>query len=172
MDPVESMPPKIKQMNTKEERRTERQKIGKLTEQQVSQSTKGRYQEALKDLESFTKIPLSELLHSSGVDEVLASYVEMLWEDGEPKVKANYTLAGIQFHRPSLKGQLRQSWRLLSLWNKLEEPRRATPLSPSLLLSFAGYCYNGSGLGWPACAPWAMLDSFARGRCSFCRGSM
>ena len=138
MDPVESMPPKIKQMNTKEGRRTERQKIGKLTEQQVSQSTKGRYQEALKDLESFTKIPLSELLHSSGVDEVLASYVEMLWEDGEPKVKANYTLAGIQFHRPSLKGQLRQSWRLLSLWNKLEEPRRATPLSPSLLLSFAG----------------------------------
>jgi hypothetical protein len=138
MDPVESMPPKIKQMNTKEERRTERQKIGKLTEQQVSQSTKGRYQEALKDLESFTKTPLRQLLHSSGVDEVLASYVEMLWEDGEPKVKANYTLAGVQFHRPSLKGQLRQSWRLLSLWNKLEEPRRATPLSPSLLLSFAG----------------------------------
>eukprot|EP00435_Cladocopium_sp_Y103_P069331 s1270_g33.t1 len=72
------------------------------------------------------------------LDEILCSYLEKLWEDGDTKTMASYALASIQFHRPALKGQLKQSWQLLSLWNKLEQPRRATPLDPQLLLAFAG----------------------------------
>ena len=133
-----SMPRTIKQMDSKAERRRERQKLGKLSEQRITGSTKERYEIALAAAAHFAHVSPTELLRMPGLDEILSSYLEHLWEDGESRTMASYSLAAVQFHRPSLRGQLRQSWQLLSLWNKLEQPRRATPLDPQMLMAFAG----------------------------------
>eukprot|EP00435_Cladocopium_sp_Y103_P061594 s1327_g23.t1 len=119
-------------------RRLERQKLGRLSEQRVSQNTKARYQVALQGAASYAGTTPEVLVRMHNLDEILCGYLEKLWEDGDTKTMASYALASIQFHRPALKGQLKQSWQLLSLWNKLEQPRRATPLDPQLLLAFAG----------------------------------
>ena len=132
------MPKQIKYMDSKAERKRERQRIGRLSVQRVTQGTKERYQHSLKEVAEFAGVSTDRLLSTPGLDGILSDYIERLWEDGDTKSVASYALAALQFHQPTLKGQLRQSWRLLSLWNKLEQPRRATPLDPKLLLGFAG----------------------------------
>ena len=87
-----------------------------------------------------------ELLRQSNLDQLMVNYLERLWEDGDTKTMASYSLAALQFHRPQLRGCLRQSWQLPSLWNKLEQPRRATPIDPKLLLAFSGVLLTW---GWP-----------------------
>ena len=42
------------------------------------------------------------------------------------------------FFRPELKGHLSKAWKLMALWGKLDQPKRATPMDPSWLLAFAG----------------------------------
>ena len=72
------------------------------------------------------------------VDELMCSYIEHLWESGEPKTCANYTVAAVQYLKPQMKKQLPMAWKLISTWNKLEQPCRATPLDPSTVTSIAG----------------------------------
>eukprot|EP00438_Fugacium_kawagutii_P014672 Skav232093 [mRNA] locus=scaffold2353:79110:79919:+ [translate_table: standard] len=83
-------------------------------------------------------------------DDMVAEYVEHLWEEGEPKSSANYTLAAIQFFRPETKHHLPWSWKLVKVWNQLEVPQRATPLTPELLFSFSGqaFLWKQFELGW------------------------
>ena len=57
---------------------------------------------------------------------------------------ANYVLAAVQYRKPQLKGQLKGPWQLVALWNKLEEPVRATPLNPEQLWPVQVCCGNGS----------------------------
>eukprot|EP00438_Fugacium_kawagutii_P006301 Skav233309 [mRNA] locus=scaffold4193:93959:94747:+ [translate_table: standard] len=70
--------------------------------------------------------------------QVLVDYIQHLWEEGEAKTMASYVVAAVQFERPSLKGNLREAWQLLSLWGRLDQPLRATPLDGSMLLAFCG----------------------------------
>ena len=132
------MPRVIKYQESKAERKREREKIGRLSDQRVTQNTKDRYQVALEQVANFAGVSAPRLLAMTGLDSLLSSFIERLWEDGDTKTMASYALASLQYHRPSLKGQLRDSWKLLSLWGKLEQPRRATPIDPKLLLAFAG----------------------------------
>ena len=140
MVPPEEMPRSktIKWQETKEGRKAERQKLGRLSDLRVSQGTRQRYAESLNEFNIFARISLEALLQRADLEAILVSYIEQLWEDGESKTSASYTVAALQFHEPSLKGHLAEAWKLLSLWNKLEQPKRATPLSSSLLLALAG----------------------------------
>ena len=81
---------------------------------------------------------------------MVAEYVEHLWEEGAPKSAANYVVAAIQFYRPECKHHLAWSWKLVKVWNQLEVPQRATPLSPELLMAFAGQVFRWQQfeLGW------------------------
>eukprot|EP00435_Cladocopium_sp_Y103_P035992 s493_g9.t1 len=115
-----------------------RQKLGRLSEQKVSQNTKERYQVALQGVATYAGTTPELLVRLHNLDELLCGYLEKLWEDGDSKTMASYALASVQFHRPAVKGQLKQAWQLMSLWNRLAQPRRATPLDPQLLLAFAG----------------------------------
>lgn len=136
------MPKAIKYHETKAERKKEREKIGRLRDQRITSATKDRYEAALHQVAAFAGVSIPRLLASSGMDDLLSSFIERLWEDGDTKTLASYALASIQYHRPALKGHLQQSWKLLSLWTRLEQPRRATPLDPSLLLAFAGVLHR------------------------------
>ena len=77
-------------------------------------------------------------------------YVEHLWEEGAPKSSANYVVAAIQFYRPESKHHLAWLWKLVKVWNQLEVPQRATPMTPELLMAFAGqaFCWQQFELGW------------------------
>jgi hypothetical protein len=132
------MPQQIKYKETKAERKAERQKLGRLEDQRVSPGTTARYQRSLDELCEFAHASADHLLRRVDLGDVLSAYVEKLWEDGDTKTMASYTLAAVQFFRPQVKGQLTKAWKLLALWGKLEQPRRATPLDAPLCLAFAG----------------------------------
>ena len=124
---------------TKQERQIERRRLGKLSNNLVSTSTELRYHEAFDAFVKFTRSSNEDLWkHPLQVDEFMCSYIENLWESGEAKSCANYTVAAVQYMKPQLKKQLPLSWKLISTWNKLEQPCRATPLDPPTAMSIAG----------------------------------
>ena len=129
----------IKYLTTKEARREERRQIGRLEDKRVSQTTLTRYQEAFGDLVNFARAPRQALLQDGGqLNLVLKNYIEHLWEDGDTRTMASYALAAAQYFAPQHKRQISEAWRLVSLWSRLEQPIRATPLSPEMRLAFAG----------------------------------
>eukprot|EP00438_Fugacium_kawagutii_P019751 Skav205106 [mRNA] locus=scaffold2918:217741:218553:- [translate_table: standard] len=83
-------------------------------------------------------------------DDMASEFIEHLWESGEPKSSANYAVAALHYFRPETKHHLPWSWKLVKVWNQLEVPQRATPLSPELLMSFAGeaFKWRQMELGW------------------------
>ena len=128
----------IQHKETKAERKLERQKIGRLSDQRISPCTKQRYEQSLKEVASYMNLSPHEVLRQPHLDDILSSYIERLWEDGETRTFGSYAIAAIQYFCPTQKGKLSKAWKLMSLWQRLEQPRRATPLDPSLLLAFAG----------------------------------
>ena len=128
---------------TKEQRKRERKQIGKLRHQIVSTSTEKRYEASFTQFLSFHQLPRHFSMPAAAVfDDLVAEYVEHLWEEGSPKSEANYSLASIQFFRPETKHRLPWSWKLVKVWNTLEFPQRATPLTPELLMSVAGQAFR------------------------------
>ena len=128
----------IPHRETKAERKKERQKIGRLGDQKISPCTRERYHHSLKEVAKYVNLSPQMLLRQDNLDDILSSFVEMLWEDGESRSQGSYAIAAIQHFAPDAKGKLKNAWKLMGLWQKIEQPRRATPLDPSLLLAFAG----------------------------------
>ena len=142
--------PSIRYLETRAERKEERKKIGRLTDQKVSPTTRQRYEAALVGLEQFSRRSRSSLFQDvQDLNSVLELYIESMWEEGEGRSSPSYLMAAVQYHQPRTKRQLNGSWALVSLWNRLEQPRRATPLTPELVLSFAGKFLEW---GWPELA--------------------
>ena len=128
----------IPHRETKAERKKERQKIGRLGDQKISPCTRERYHHSLKEVAKYVNLSPQMLLRQDNLDDILSSFVEMLWEDGESRSQGSYAIAAIQHFAPDAKGRLKNAWKLMGLWQKIEQPRRATPLDPSLLLAFVG----------------------------------
>eukprot|EP00438_Fugacium_kawagutii_P000873 Skav218505 [mRNA] locus=scaffold1564:7454:12902:+ [translate_table: standard] len=146
---LNAYPLSIKYQATKAERKLEREKIGRLDEQKVSPLTLGRYEQSLQELATFLRTPRASLLEQPDLEQVLNDYIQHLWEEGDTKTFASYAVAAVQFHKPALKGHLKGPWRLLSLWGKLEQPVRATPLDPEMLFAFCGVLLEWQ---WPELA--------------------
>ena len=72
-------------------------------------------------------------------DMIVAEYLEVLWDSGDPKTSATYTLASLHYFIPQLRRQLPRSWKLKAIWDKLELPCQAVPLSLEVLFGFVGY---------------------------------
>ena len=132
----------IPHRESKAEGKKERQKIGRLGDQKISPCTKERYAHSLREVANYVNLSPQMLLRQSNLDDILSSYVEMLWEDGESRSQGSYAIAAIQHFAPDAKGKLKNAWKLMGLWQKIEQPRRATPLDPSLLLAFAGVLWK------------------------------
>ena len=130
---------RIEALPTKEARAQARKKIGKLRHQVISQATEERYAEAFRRFRLFHNLGKDFCIENyEEFDDTVAEYVEFLWESGEPKSYANYTLAAVQYYRPQSKQHLPWSWKLAKIWNQVEMPVRATPMSPKVMLAFAG----------------------------------
>ena len=109
-----------------------------LKEQQVTVAMSRRYSTAVLAFLNFlydSSIVISRL---SQFDDAACAWLEFLYADGQRKGLASDGLAGIQHFLPRCIGRLRQSWRLLKVWQKVEPPMRVLPLSPLVLLGMAG----------------------------------
>eukprot|EP00434_Breviolum_minutum_P029248 symbB.v1.2.025870.t1/scaffold2543.1/size76562/2 len=137
------MPRVVMSRNSKAERKAERQKVGTLKSQVVRKNTADGYSQSFHEFRSFANMTLAQLqANVAGIDQILASYIEFLWKDGEPKSYANYVVASVQHFVPEGRRRLGASWKLVSTWNKIEMPSRAVPMTPELLLSFAGILHQ------------------------------
>jgi len=72
------------------------------------------------------------------LDGQIASYVEQLWQEGDPRYWAEDTLSGFTKLVPSLRGGFRLSWALVTAWQRNEPPQRCAPVSVDILLAMVG----------------------------------
>ena len=70
------------------------------------------------------------------LDLQLCDYVEALWEEGEPRSLAGDTLSGVS-HLLRTRRQFPGAWALLTVWQRLELPARAAPMTPQVVLAVA-----------------------------------
>ena len=121
------MSPKINVINqgsSQQHRRVERRKIGPLSKHLLQTKTHARYMECFDAFRRFHRLHAEFSLPEANVfDEMVGEYVEYLWENGNPKSEASYTLAAIQFFRPQSKGHLQWAWRLAKVLNRIEKKK-------------------------------------------------
>eukprot|EP00438_Fugacium_kawagutii_P009751 Skav227713 [mRNA] locus=C9067861:511:1566:+ [translate_table: standard] len=136
------MPKKKKTLEgkTQQQRIEQRQKLGSLKSLTVQPATRKRYDRALDLFFKFLKgenrtLPKQRRL----LDDLVAIYLEALWEQGEGRALASDTLASLQDSDPKLKGMLPCSWRLMKVWVQHEIPARAPPLPEQALQGLVGY---------------------------------
>ena len=81
-----------------------------------------------------------------GLDDAIAEWVQMEFEDGTPLHLVADALSGIQHFEPYTKKRLPQSWRLYGIWRRYEIPFRAPPITQDLCLAMAGWCIQHNQL--------------------------
>jgi len=64
-------------------------------------------------------------------------FVEMAWQEGEPRAMACDTLSGLQYFVPEVKGKILGAWRLCKAWQRQELPTRALPLQEGMVRAMA-----------------------------------
>ncbi|CAE7721934.1 unnamed protein product [Symbiodinium sp. CCMP2592] len=109
-----------------------------LREQQVSPAMSQRYSHAVLAFLTFMADSSLVIQRISQFDDAACAWLEFLYADGQRKGLASDGLAGIQHFLPRCIGRLRQSWKLLKVWQKVEPPMRVLPMSPLILLGMAG----------------------------------
>ena len=101
---------------------------------------------------AFGSHTLPRRVAAEDVDDALVVYIELLWEEGEPKSWASYTLTGAQHFAPRLRRHIPAAWRLRAAWDRLELPARAPPLTLDAVQALAslsceiGFERAGAGL--------------------------
>lgn len=125
--------------STKQQRRDEREKVGKLRKLVVSQVTEDRYRSAFREFMHFHQLHDDFVIEPFNIfDEVVGEFMKFLWES-----HANYSVSAIQFYRLQVKSRLPWSWKLVKAWSQVELPLRATSLSIRLLLAMVGTALRG-----------------------------
>ena len=125
------------------ERRRLRRRLGRLELNLVRRHTVERYATHFTAFMDYVQQLLGELPRSpTEYDALLSEYLEVLWDLGEPKSAATYSVAALQFYLPQLKKHLPRSWKLKAIWDRLELPCQSIPLSLEMLFSFVGYFIN------------------------------
>jgi hypothetical protein len=71
---------------------------------------------------------------------MVAEYVEVLWESGEAKSLANYTLAAIQHFKPQSKQHLPWSWKLVKVRKGMESGGASQPCHTYVTANGVGFC--------------------------------
>lgn len=128
---------------TRQQRQRLRRNLGRLETNLVRKSTLERYARSVAEFsdyirESYGSWPTS----APEFDRLVSEYLEILWDAGETKSSAAYTLASIHHFLPQLKHQLTRSWKLKAIWDRLELPCQAVPLDVDTLFAFIGYFHK------------------------------
>ena len=128
---------------TREQRQRLRRTLGRLETNLVRKSTLDRYARTFNEFSEYMQqIYTAWPTSAPEFDKVVSEYLEVLWDAGETKSSAAYTLASIHYFLPQLKHQLPRSWKLKAIWDKLELPCQAVPLNPTTLFALVGYFHK------------------------------
>ena len=126
--------PKVISKRTQAERKAERRGI-QLEDASLTESTRVRYSHALLLL-----LPVLETVQSlAGLDSALSDWVEERWKAGSPQYLISDALSGLHYYEPWTKRQIPNTWRLFSVWRKLELPARAPPFTAEIIRSISSY---------------------------------
>ena len=105
----------------------------KLRDAGVTVQTQERYYVAVREVLKF----FDKSISFPQVDELIADWIEKKFESGYPLNGVADCLSGIHYFMPLSRRQLPCSWKLFSIWRKIEVPSRAPPLTEDLLFAFA-----------------------------------
>lgn len=122
---------------TKQQRKSERQQLGRLQDLVVKAGTLQKYHvqfNKFHDWATANQLPLHDAL---SIDAAASQYIEALWADGFGRAEASYFVAALQFMLPHLKHSLPLAWRLVKTWTRHEMPTRAVPLDAHTVVSLA-----------------------------------
>ena len=134
------MPKRHLEAATQEGRAKQRRTLGTLKQLTVQPVTRERYTQARNDF--YTWLAEEGLVLPTSayqLDLVVSDYLEALWAQGKGRSCGSNVLAALQDAQPHLKGQLKQSWRLMKTWVTHEIPNRAPPLPLDALHLMVGY---------------------------------
>ena len=124
----------------KASRQQQRRALGPLRHLAVQPATRARYDKALERFRNFLREENRRFPDDPAtLDFWLSHYIEFLWESGEGRALACDSIASVQDYRPSAKGRLPSSWRLMKTWSSTEIPSRAPPLPTEALDILVGY---------------------------------
>lgn len=130
---------------TRAERQKQRRHIV-LWDAGITPKTKLRYYMGLRLL-------LKSLPNVSGpldMDERICDWIQECWEKGEGLYVVSDALCGLHHYEPWTKRMIPMSWKLFSVWRKLEGPDRAPPLVKTIIYSWANYAIAHRDLAFGA----------------------
>ena len=123
---------------TRRARKEARSRLGRLRDLTIATKTRIRYEKAVQALFRWCDLVGIEQFESNArATGAVEEFIEMCWEEGEPRSMACDALSGLQFFVPEMKGKLVGAWRLCKAWQRQELPARATPLSRDMVLAMA-----------------------------------
>ena len=119
---------------TRDERRAQRKDVV-LKDAGITLKTQQRY---FIGLQKF--LPhLTNIQSALDLDEKVSDWIQLSWEDGESIHIISDGMCGLHHYEPWTKRMLPQSWKLFSVWRKLEGPDRAPPLTRSISILLCSY---------------------------------
>lgn len=146
---IQQMQPRVRWMFSGKRTRAERQKQRRnivLRDAGVTAKTQQRYFHGLRKMLQFIKT-VESALH---MDEEIAEWIQFAWDEGEGLYVVSDALCGLHHFEPWTKRMIPMSWRLFSVWRKLEGPDRAPPLTKSIVYSCASYAISHHDLQFGA----------------------
>ena len=101
----------------------------------LTEGVRHRYNSAVPMFLYFLKAFELSVASLDHFDDIASRWIEHLYADGQPKSDGH---VGLQYFLPSSAGKLKHDWKLTIVWQRIEPPLRVIPLSPALVLGFAG----------------------------------
>jgi hypothetical protein len=138
------MPPRCSlDVAGKAARKASRKTMGPLRRLVVTKRTETRYTTACTKFFQWLSLADRSIPDAmADFDDILAEYIEHLWEDGAGRAESSYVAAGLQHFVESVKGNIPCTWRLAHAWRKHELPARAPPFSLQLIEALAGWAVS------------------------------
>lgn len=128
---------------SREDRIKTRQQLGKLRDMLISPNLKTRYERAVQRFFLFERLSGECFSKSTlDLDDGLASFIEHLWQEGEPRYWGEDTVSGFTKFVPALRGSFTVSWSLITAWQRNELPQRCVPIDLQTIKAFCGYAVH------------------------------
>lgn len=126
---------------TRAERVRQRQSVD-LDDAALTDATRQRYYSALRKL-----LPVVESCPSiHQLDDRICLWIHRMWKLGEPLLTIGDALSALHFYEPWTKRNIPHSWKLFSVWRRVEIPCRAPPLTWALVTSLSAYALDHNDL--------------------------
>lgn len=104
-----------------------------LDDAALTPQTQSRYYHALRKL-----VPVIEKVKDEQfLDVHICKWIRKMWRTGEPLLTIGDALSALHFHQPWTRRRIPHSWKLFSVWRRIEVPCRAPPFTLRLTRGLA-----------------------------------